>query len=163
MMFGQLMSLSVALAAICAGLMAGIYFAFSAFIMRAFDQLGAASAAAAMNSINRVILRSWFMPLFFGSTLICAALAVVALVETELGGRWLLFAGGATYVVGMFACTVLFNVPLNDRLARAGNERGARADYWPQYLQRWTRWNHLRGASSLAAMVLLMYYLVING
>jgi uncharacterized membrane protein len=162
-MIDSALPLSVAVAAICAGLMAGVYFAFSAFIMRSFDQLGAASAAAAMNAINRVILRSWFMPLFFGSTPICTALAAVALFDAELDGRWLLFAGAATYVVGMFACTVLFNVPLNDRLARAGNRSSAGADFWPQYLQRWTRWNHLRGACSLAAMMLLMYYLVMKG
>ena len=59
-MDSALMTLLLTIAAIGAGLMAGIYFAFSSFIMRSLDRLGAANAADAMNAINEVILRSWF-------------------------------------------------------------------------------------------------------
>ena len=47
-----------------AGVMAGVYFAFSAFVITSLDKLAASSAAAAMNSINRIIVRSAFMPAF---------------------------------------------------------------------------------------------------
>ena len=50
------------IAAVSAGLMAGIYFAFSGFIMRSLDRRDAANAVEVMNTINEVILRSWFMP-----------------------------------------------------------------------------------------------------
>jgi uncharacterized membrane protein len=50
--------------------MAGVYFALSDFIMRSLDRLDAANAVEAMNTINEVILRSWFMPLFFGTSLL---------------------------------------------------------------------------------------------
>ena len=68
--------------ALCAGLMAGIYAAFSGFIMRSIATIGTASAITAMNAINTVILKSAFMPLFFGSTIVaiddghCRPLAV---------------------------------------------------------------------------------------
>ena len=159
-MLDSMIALSLTIAAIGAGLMAGVYFGFSGFIMRSLDQLGAAPATDAMNAINEVILRSWFMALFFGSTLLYAVLAAVAVFDTDLTGRWLLFTAGLIYVVGMFLCTALFNVPLNNRLADAGNDDNAKAETWTHYFKHWTRWNHLRSVCSLLTIVLSIHYLV---
>ena len=159
-MYGSMVTMLVSVAAISAGLMAGVYFAFSGFIMRSFEQLGGSKAADAMNAINEVILRSWFMPLFFGSTLLYAALIVLAAFDSGLPGRWLLLSAGVIYVVGMFACTVAFNVPLNNRLAKAGDDEKAKAGMWARYYTVWTRWNHVRSVCSLAALVLSITYLV---
>ncbi len=99
-------------AALSSGLIAGIYFAFSAFIMRAFEKLETSQSVAAMNAINDTILRSWFMPLFFGSTLVSVILIVIALVHWGDAGSGLILGAGAVYCVGMFVCTVVFNVPV---------------------------------------------------
>lgn len=160
MMFDSLITLPIYIASLSAGLMAGIYFAFSTFVMRSFDQLGAAQAADAMNTINEVILRSWFMTLFFGSTLLYAALAGFAVFDTDLAGRWWLFAAGLIYVVGMFLCTALFNVPLNNRLAAAGDDDSVKAETWKHYFIYWTRWNHLRTVCSLVTVAISVQYLV---
>ena len=159
-MYDTIVTLSLFIAALGAGLMAGVYFAFSGFIMRSFDELPGARAADAMNAINEVILRSWFMPLFFASTLLYAALAVVALIDSGLAGRWLILAAGLIYVIGMFLCTAARNVPLNNRLAATAGDARAAAETWAHYRQHWTRWNHLRSVCSLAAMGLSVYYLV---
>ena len=159
-MLDSILLLALIIATICAGLMAGVYFAFSGFIMRSLDQLGAARAADAMNAINEVILRSWFMILFFGSSVLYAALALAALLVAELDGRWLLFTTGLIYVCGMFLCTALFNVPLNNRLAAAGGDDSTKAETWPLYLERWIRWNHLRTVCSLMTLTLSIVYLV---
>ncbi len=140
--------------------MAGVYFAFSAFIMRSFDQLGATQATNAMNAINEVILRSWFMALFFGSSLLFAILSAFALFNAELPGRWLLFTTGLIYVIGMFVCTAMFNVPLNNRLAEMPDDESGVSDNWALYFRNWTRWNHLRGVCCLVSLVLNLYYLV---
>ena len=159
-MFESIVALVLTVAAIGAGLMAGVYFAFSAFIMRAFDQLGAAQATDSMNAINEVILRSWFMSLFFGSTLAYAVLSGYAVLTADLAGRWWLFSAGLVYLVGMFLCTVLFNVPLNNRLAASTGNDAGRGENWPHYYRHWTRWNHLRTGSSLAACVISTSWLV---
>ena len=143
-----------------AGLMAGVYFAFSAFIMRSFDQPGGQQAADAMNSINEVILKSWFMHVFFGSTLIYAGLFAYAIFATDLPGRWLLGSTGALYVAGMFLCTAMFNVPLNNRLAASVSDENAKTETWAHYIRYWTRWNHLRSLCSLASSWLSIQYLV---
>lgn len=131
-------------AAVGAGLMAGVYFTFSAFVMTALARLPQAAGIAAMQSINRVILRSPFMPLFFATTIASLALAMVAVVRWGEPGAATMLAGGVTYVVGMFLCTALCNVPLNNALD-AVDRGSAEADaVWTRYLTVWTRWNHVR-------------------
>jgi len=138
-------------AALGSGLMAGVYFAFSGFIMRALGEIEPERGIAAMNAINRVILRSWFMPLFFGSTLIALILVILALMNWgEAGSGWLLLAG-EVYLLGMFGCTAAFNVPLNNRLAGLQQASAEAEAIWADYLTRWTRWNHLRTLSCLAS------------
>lgn len=145
--------------AIGCGLLAGLYFAFSAFIMTAFGRVDRTHGIAAMNSINSTIVRSLFMPLFFGTTLSCAALAILAMFRWGEPGAAITLAGGLIYVVGMFGCTMVFNVPLNNELARVGAaDAGA---VWARYLKRWTFWNHVRTLASTAAMALFVAALAI--
>ena len=134
-------------------LLGGLYFAFSAFIMTALAQIGPAGIAA-MNSINAVILRSWFMPFFIGTTLACAVLAVAGVLSAGDPRRLFMAGGGILYVAGMFGVTMFFNVPLNNALATAGPET------WPRYLATWTRWNHVRTLASMGAAALFIAALV---
>jgi uncharacterized membrane protein len=136
-------------------LLGGVYFAFSAFIMRALREAGMPGVTA-MNAINRVILRSGFMPLFLGTTLASAALAVIGLLRPLAPGSWLLIAGGLLYVAGMFGVTMLCNVPLNNALQAVTTESRTGMAIWNDYLRRWTRWNLLRTVSCLAAAALFM-------
>ena len=46
--------------AISVGIMAGVYFTFSAFVMRSLDAIEAPAGMLAMQSINRIILKSVF-------------------------------------------------------------------------------------------------------
>jgi uncharacterized membrane protein len=97
-------------AALSSGLMAGVYFAFSGFIMKAFGKIEPAQSVAAMNSINEVILRSLFMPVFFGSSIISFLLVVVAFVYWGEADTGLALIAGMVYFVGMFAC--LWRIPV---------------------------------------------------
>jgi uncharacterized membrane protein len=135
------------------GLIGGLYFAFSAFIMRALASIDRAAGIAAMNSINTAILRSAFMPLFLGTTLACAALVAIGATQTGSPRGVLSIAGGLVYVIGMFVVTMAFNVPLNNALLRGGEQDAAT---WQRYLVIWTRWNHLRTFASLAASALFI-------
>ena len=140
---------------ISVGIMAGVYFTFSFFAMRAFAELGDEAGARAMQSINRVIVQSAFLPLFFASTLACAALAVLGLMGFGGDTSLLMAAGGGVYVVGMFVVTVAGNVPLNNRLDAADPATPEGAQVWHTYLARWTPLNHVRTVSCTLAMVLL--------
>ena len=142
--------------AVGCGLLAGLYFAFSAFIMTALGRIDQAAGISAMNAINGVIVQSLFLPIFMGSTLTSLALAALALLRWDEPGAAMWLAGGVLYGVGMFAVTMVFNVPLNNALAAvqpASSEAGA---LWARYLTDWTWWNHVRTVTSTLAFVLFI-------
>jgi len=112
-----------------------------------------------MNAINETILRSLFMPLFFGSTIVSGILIVVALVHWGDAGSGLTLITGAIYFVGMFVCTVLFNVPLNNVLAGLNEDSDNAGEVWSHYVKVWTQWNHLRTVSSLVTCGLSIWLL----
>ena len=146
-------------AVLSSGLMAGIYFAFSVFIMQAFGKIDTAQSIAAMNAINKTILRSLFMPLFFGSSMVSVLLIIIALAQWDEAGAEMTLMAGAVYFVGMFVCTVLFNVPLNNSLAKLDPNSTEAYHTWSHYLKTWTNWNHLRTVSSLVACILCIWLL----
>ena len=143
-------------AAISVGLMAGVYFAFSAFIMQALDAAGRPAGMAAMQSINRIIVRSLFLPLLFASSLACLLLAVFGVMIWGSAGAWQMVIGGVIYLVGMLAVTAFANVPLNNAL-EAVDAAGAEAEaMWRRYMQRWLPWNHVRTVSCTVSLILMI-------
>lgn len=139
--------------AVGTALMAGIYFAFSGFVLRSLGTLDGPAGAEAMRAINRVIVRSWFMPLFFGTSAGCAALVGASLLGWRLPGAPLAVAGAGIYLIGMLGVTAAGNVPLNEALERAPTR--ALAEVWPAYQRDWGRLNHGRTLASLSAAGLL--------
>jgi uncharacterized membrane protein len=119
--------------------------------MRALDRISPDAAVAAMASINRVILRSAFMPLFLARSASALTLAVLALFHREGLETMLMAAGGTIYVLGMFVCTIAFNLPLNDELEEADTTSSKTGAAWAGYRRDWARWNHLRAASAVIA------------
>ncbi|SFL30677.1 anthrone oxygenase family protein [Lysobacter sp. cf310] len=146
--------------AIGCGLLGGLFFAFSVFIMTALGSIAPSAGIAAMNAINRVILRSLFMPVFWLTTLAGLALAGIALVHANTPGALAMLIGGAAHVLGMFVCTVVFNVPLNNALAAVDQAGEAAPPVWQRYLRDWTRWNHLRTLACTLASAMFVLALV---
>jgi uncharacterized membrane protein len=148
-------SVALLAAAIGSAMIAGLFYAFSTFIMQALGQLPTAAGAAAMQSINTTILNPLFFSLFFGTAIASLIVLIAALFASEHPGSFCASIGGALYLVGAIGVTMAFNVPLNNKLA-ASNPAAAEGDtVWRDYLVRWTRWNHVRTLASLAAAVLL--------
>ncbi|QOH36567.1 anthrone oxygenase family protein [Burkholderia cepacia] len=139
--------------AVGCGLMAGVYFTFSAFVITSLGRIAPHAGVAAMNAINVDIVRSPFMPLFLVTTLMALALVVIALLDRGQPGAMAALAGGVLYVFGMFAVTMAVNVPLNDALAAADPSTAPGAALWTRYVNDWTRWNHVRTVASAAACV----------
>lgn len=148
----ELLFTLILLCALGSGLIAGVFYAFSTFVMKALAQRPAAEGMAAMQSINVVVLNPWFLGVFMGTAALGAVAAVFALVRwSHPASAWLL-AGGLLYVVGTFGVTIWFNVPLNNTLAKLDPTDPAAAGEWVRYVRLWTRWNHVRTAAALAAL-----------
>ena len=144
--------------AIGCAVIGGVYFTFSTFAMAAFARLDRAAGIAAMQAINDVILRSLFMPLFFGTTIAAAILVILAIVNWSAPSSLLTLVAGLLFVVGMFIVTAVFNVPMNNALM-AVNAANSEA-VWTSYLADWTWWNHVRTLASIGAGALFMLALV---
>jgi uncharacterized membrane protein len=109
-----------------------------------------------MQAINAYIINPLFLALFLGTALATAILAVTAMLRLPSPGMPFLLAGCACYLVGAFGVTVVFNIPLNNKLAVQDPSTVEAAQYWLSYLSRWMVWNHVRTISSLVATTLLV-------
>jgi uncharacterized membrane protein len=142
--------------ALGAGLMAGLFFAFSAAVMTALGRLPPAGGISAMQSINVAILNPLFFAAFFGTAAASVLLAVAALAGWGAPGRVWLLAGAILYLGGNLLVTIVCNVPLNNALAVAAPESPTGTALWTRYLSAWTAWNHVRTIACLAAMASLI-------
>lgn len=142
--------------ALGSGLMAGMMYAFSTFIMKSFGMLEPAHGIEAMQVINRVILNPWFLGIFMGTTLACLVLGGITIWQGGGPATSYLLAGCALYVVGMFLVTAVFNVPMNNALEAVEAVSQEAAMLWDTYLKRWTFWNHVRTLAAMVATVLLI-------
>jgi uncharacterized membrane protein len=148
------------LAALGSGLIAGVFFAFSAFVMTALGRLPPDQGLLAMQSINVAVINPWFFTAFFGTAALCVVLATAALFRWSEPGAILLVTGSLLYLVGTILVTMFFNVPLNDALAAAEPESAQARGLWTRYVAEWTAWNHLRTAASFAATAAFILALV---
>ncbi|GAB2824350.1 DUF1772 domain-containing protein [Actinocorallia aurea] len=135
-----------------AGVGAGVFFAFSTFVMRALGTLPPAEGAAAMQAINRAAPHPLFMLVLFGSAATGVAAGISALRDISAPGAWWTVAGAVLVLVPVIL-TIVYHVPYNDRLNALDASAPATADFWAAYLSRWTAANHVRCLSGIAAAV----------
>jgi len=144
------------LMAVCSSLMAGVYLTFSVVIMKSLATLNSSQGIDAMNAINKVILKTAFMPLFFGSSVIALMMIGLGLRFQSEPGAGATLAAGLIYFFGMFFTTAAANVPLNNKLAKVSGDGEEAQRIWQEYLTRWTRWNASRTVWSFATLVICL-------
>lgn len=133
------------------GLVAGVFFAFSAFVMPALARLEPRNGIAAMQAINVTAVMPAFMTAFMGTALACVASIAVSVAQWSEDYAPYLLAGAVLYLVGAIGVTGGFHVPRNDALA-ALDARAPEADrQWVRYQRAWTAGNHVRAAAALVA------------
>ena len=150
-MMERLLFVLTFVSALGAGLMAGFFFAFSACVMTALGRQPPAGGISAMQSINVVVLNPWFFVAFFGTAAVCLALLFAALIGWSEPGALFLLLGSLAYLVGSILVTIVFNVPLNNRLAAVSPDSSEAAAMWTRYRSDWTAGNHVRTVACLAA------------
>ena len=132
------------------GLVSGIFFAFSTFVMKALARLPAPQAIAAMQSINVTVINPLFMSAFLGTGVSCLLLIVAALRAWEKPSAGYLLAGSLLYLVGTIGVTMLCNVPRNNALDAVDPAGAGASVLWARFLASWTAWNHVRTVAALA-------------
>lgn len=139
-------------ATLASAMVAGAFWAFSDFVMAALRDAPPREGLGAMRRVNVKVMRSSFLAAFLGLAPLSLALGTWAVLAFGAPGAGAALAGAVAYLAGCFGVTMVGNVPLNDRLARA-SEAEAEA-VWARYARIWTRWNHLRTTAALAAAAL---------
>jgi uncharacterized membrane protein len=142
--------------------MAGVFFAFSTFVMSALARLPSTQGIAAMQSINITVINPLFMLVFMGTAIACIFLTIATLLKWQQSSAAYLLAGSLLYLIGTFLVTIVFNVPLNDALAKVNPDSLEGANLWIKYLSQWTFWNHVRTIASLMGAIAFILTLVEN-
>jgi uncharacterized membrane protein len=161
MIMAIVLPIALIAAAIGSGLIAGIFFAFSTFIITAFSRIPTEQGIAAMNSINVTIVRSPFMVLFVPTAILCLLIAGLAVLNWRGGASVLMLSGAAFYLFASFLSTIIFNVPMNDALEKVSGNGAEAVQLWTVYLKDWTWWNHVRTIASLLASIAFVRVLMI--
>jgi len=154
-MSGGLLVPLTLLAALGSGLVGGVFFGFSGFVMRALARLRPAQGIAAMQSINVVAVTPPLMIALFGSALACVALVVSSLFKWREPVAMLRLVSGGLFLVGTVLVTLVRNVPMNDALAAVDPDSADGAAQWVRYVPEWTAWNTVRTVAALAASAAL--------
>jgi uncharacterized membrane protein len=158
-MIMQLLPALTLISVIGAGLVGGVFLAFSSFVMAALGRLTPEQGIAAMQSINVTVINPLFLGLFMGIGGINLLLIVFGLTRWQEPGMLFLLAGAVFYVIGTIAVTMIFNVPLNDALVAADPASTQGASLWQNYLVNWTMWNHVRTiAATLSAIAFTLAF-----
>lgn len=151
------------LAVLGTALLAGNFFAFSAFLMRALRGLSAERGIVAMQAITAATKKSIFLLVFFGTAVLCVILSGIALMHRGAPGSCYLLAGALLFLLGTFAVTMVCNVPLNRELIAVAPDTKDARDLWNRFQASWSMWNHIRTVTALLACASLIVALVEMG
>jgi uncharacterized membrane protein len=148
-----------AVCAVGAGISAGVFFAFSTFIMRALNRTPTPVAVTAMQAINVAAPNPLFMTALLGTGAGCGVLIVLAIIDWgEPAAVWVV-VGAALYLVSI-VLTITYHVPRNDALALVDPAGPTAAEQWRHFVSGWVPWNHVRTLTSAAGAALLVVALL---
>ncbi|MCW2547770.1 MAG: integral rane protein-like protein [Mycobacterium sp.] len=149
-MAGTIQVLSIVSAVGCA-LAAGVFFAFSTFVMPALAKLPHTQGIAAMQAINIAAVRPGLMLELFGTAAACVATSIFALTDWQIAYGPFVLAGAVLYLVGAIGLTAGFHQPRNLALADVDSDSDEAAGLWKRYLAEWSAWTHDRTVAPLLA------------
>ena len=143
-------------AAIGAGLSAGVYLAFSTFVMPGLRKQSPSHAISAMNSINKAAPSNpLLMLVLFGTGIVCVLLMITGLQHRGQPAAGWQIAGAALYLVSVLIL-VGYHVPHNNELMKvdpSGTEANAA---WSHFYPAWMAWNHIRTLTAAGGAVSLV-------
>ncbi len=145
------------------GLIGGVFFAFSCFVMKALARLASSTGIAAMQSINIVVINPLFLGVFMGTALLSLGMLGYTIGCGADPSALYYLGGSIIYLAGTFVITLSINVPLNNKLAAVSACDPASSCIWDRYLTRWTFWNHVRTMAAIMAALLFTLGFMQNG
>lgn len=143
--------------ALWSAVVGGVFSAFSEFIMSALLKTEDRGAIAAMQSINRDVIKTQFVAGILLIAPLSLLFALYAITMYEGQSLALLFTAPLVYLPSVFLMTIFGNVPMNNRLDRLDPSSATDHSYWREYSRKWTGLNHLRTLGSIVTAVLYLF------
>ncbi|MFH5209364.1 DUF1772 domain-containing protein [Antrihabitans spumae] len=156
-------TLTLIVATLTSGLLAGVYYAYATSVMPALNQADPRAAVDVMQRINAVIVNPMFMLTFLGAPLVTVgAVALLLGKDSRAVLVWVAVAAGLNVVATIV--TFSLNIPLNDQLDAVGdpNLLTDPAAVWQDF-SSWTNWNIVRAVLHTAAFGASTWALVLLG
>jgi len=148
------------IAALFSAAAGGMMYVFSTFVMRGLDRTGPVDAITAMRGINaEANSNPVFLLGYFGATILALVVGVIAVIQLQQPGSWWVLVGAVLAILAA-VITMVFNVPLNNRLDTVnpvGLSAADAAREWQAYFSTWTAWNHVRTVTSFVGAALLLF------
>ena len=161
----ELIQVAVLLSTLLCALVAGFVLGFAIVVMPGIRTLGDLDYLRSFKAMDGVIQNNQpvFMLVWLGSAL--ALLASTLLGIWQLAGldRALLIAACVIYIFGVQVPTVMFNIPLNNRLQSLDLDTVSEPELravTELFETRWLRWNSIRTIVATLTTVLLLVLLV---
>jgi uncharacterized membrane protein len=151
-------SLTLALATLTTGLIAGTFYAYSVSVNLGLAAQPDATYVATMNAINDRIENPLFFLSFFGAAVLPLAMLGYYYRRPRSGRCWLVALASVLYIGGSFMLTSFVNVPMNNQLATVDSDAPARvlATARDAYERPWVFWNGVRTVFSVLAFLALI-------
>lgn len=135
--------------ALWSAVVAGVFSAFSEFIMSALLKTEPASGIDAMQQINRDVIKTQFVAGILSIAVFSTLFAIYSLTIFEGAALTALVLAPLVYVPSVFLMTIIGNVPMNNKLDRIDHTSTEASAYWLKYGRNWTRLNHVRSLGSV--------------
>jgi len=151
-MISSLFLFVCSLAVFASAMVAGVFLAFSDFVMKSLGATRPAGGIEAMQIINRKVFSTIFMGLLIGMAPLSVLIVAYAYAFVDAPAHIWVLAGTILYMVGVIGVSFWFNIPMNKKLERMAFTSAETADYWSKiYVPRWSFWNYTRALSGALA------------
>ncbi len=147
------------LATVFAGLMAGLFYAWSISVTNGLAQVGDQNYLQAFQSMNRAILNPTFFVVFMGQFVLLPLLTYLYFKSPVNSQFYYILAATLLYCLGCMAITVFGNVPLNNTLEALSIDMMSpeqMREFRLGFEQKWNRLNNIRTISTLLSLLFLV-------
>jgi len=156
----------LAISTFLCSLVAGFLFAFAVVVMPGIRNLGDREFILTFQVIDRIIQNNQpiFLIVWVGSVVLLIATLVIGFVQLEGTCLMLLILVTVTYIFGVQLPTVIFNIPLNNKVQTLDvDEIGEDTLKFAreEFESPWNRWNLVRTVISSLVSIMLITLLVL--
>ncbi len=144
-------------ATIAAGLLAGLFYAYSCSVMPGLGRADDRTFVEGMRGINVAIVNGWFLLSFLGAPVLAG---IAGVLQLRSGAALWWTAAGFACLVATLVITAVVHIPMNNALDAGGDDH---ARVRALFETAWVRWNVVRTVVSAAGFGCLVAALVARG